>query len=143
MDLEEAKKYPKEVQQAMLEELLRWCNLGAFERMPKHRASNILDARWVLQLKKVNEKWCIKARLVVRGFKDLQATQLATFAGTTSRWGQRIVNSIAVQKGWILFTADVSQAFLRGLTFEEAAKHKHEVVRTVQFTVPPGSLGIL
>lgn len=48
-----------------------------------------------------------------------------------------------MQKGWILFTADVSQALLRGLTFEEAAKHNHEVVRTVQFTVPPGSLGIL
>lgn len=41
LDLEEAKKYPNEVQQAMLEELLRWCNLGAFERMPKRLASNV------------------------------------------------------------------------------------------------------
>ena len=42
-----------------------------------------------------------------------------------------------------MFTADVSQAFLRGLTFEQAAKMKDEVQRDVQFTVPPGSIPIL
>ena len=41
------------------------------------------------------------------------------------------------------FTADVSQAFLRGLTFEQAAQMKDEVQRDVQFTVPPGSAQIL
>ena len=79
---------------------------------------------------------------MVRGFKDLQAQQLSTLSGTTSRWGQQMVNSIAVQKGRKLFSADVSQSFSRGLTFDEAAKQKHEVSRTVQFTVPPGSLSI-
>ena len=78
----------------------------------------------------------------MRGFKDLQAAQLSTFAGTTTRWGHRLVNSVAAQQGWTLFTADVSQAFLRGLTFEQAAKMKDEVQRDVQFTVPPGSLYI-
>ena len=85
----------------------------------------------------------ITARLVVRGFKDLQAAQLSTFAGTTTRWGQRMVNSVAAQHGWPLFVADVSQAFLRGLTFEQAAQLKDEVSRDVQFTVPPGSASIL
>ena len=79
----------------------------------------------------------------MRGFKDLQASQLSTFAGATSRWGQRIINSVAVQMGWTLFSADVSQAFLRGLSFEEASKRKDEVTRDVQFTVPPGSADIL
>ena len=81
--------------------------------------------------------------MVVRGFKDLQAAQLSTFAGTTTRWGQRLVNSVAAQYKWPLFTADVSQAFLRGLTFEQAAQLKDEVHRDVQFTVPPGSVNIL
>ena len=85
----------------------------------------------------------MQARLVVRGCKDLQAAQLITFAGTTTRWGQRLVNSVAAQHQWPLFTADVSQAFLRGLTFEQAAQLKDEVRRDVQFTVPPGSLHIL
>ena len=103
----------------------------------------MIDARWVLKWKKVDDQSLIHARLVVRCFKDLQATELSTFAGATSRWGQRFVNIIAVHKGWKLFSADVSQAFLRGLTFDEAAKQEHEVRRTVQFTVPPGSLSIL
>ena len=57
--------------------------------------------------------------------------------------GQRLVNSVAAQYQWPLFTADVSQAFLRGLTFEEAAQTKDEVQRDVQFTVPPGSIPVL
>ena len=127
----------------MLDVLTRWLNLGAFERMPKQHATNVIDARWVLKWKEVNGKRIIQARLVVRGFKDLQAAQLSTFAGTTTRWGQRLVNSVAAQQGWPLFTADVSQAFLRGLTFEQAAQMKDEVRRDVQFTVPPGSMHIL
>ena len=50
---------------------------------------------------------------------------------------------MASQHGWPLFTADVSQAFLRGLTFEQAAQLKDEVQRDVQFTVPPGSVTLL
>ena len=50
---------------------------------------------------------------------------------------------MAVQRGWLLFTADVSQAFLRGLTFKEAAQIKDEVHRSILFTMPPGSVPIL
>ena len=53
------------------------------------------------------------------------------------------MNSVAAQYGWPLFIADVSQAFLWGLTFEQAAQRKDEVQRDVQFTVPPGSVNIL
>ena len=53
------------------------------------------------------------------------------------------MNIVAVQKQWELFTADVSQAFLRGLTFADAAKLKDEVHRSDQFSMPPGSEGIL
>ena len=127
----------------MLEELQRWNNLKAFERMPKALAHNVVDSRWVLKWKEIAGKRVIHARLVVRGFKDHQATQLNTFVGTTSRWGQRVVNSVAAQNRWEIFTADVSQAFLRGLTFEQTAEMKDEVRREVQFTVPPGSAEML
>ena len=140
---EEALQHEKACNQAMLDELKRWLNLGAFERVSKKHASNVIDARWVLKWKMVNGERIIHARLCVRGFKDLQAAQLSTFAGTTTRWGQRLVNSVAAQYGWPLFIADVSQAFLRGLTFEQAAQLKDEVQRDVQFTVPPGSVNIL
>ena len=124
LTLDEARAHSKECDKAMLGELTRWPNLGAFERCPKKHATNVIDARWVLKWKEVNGKRIIQARLVVRGVKDLQAAQLSTFAGTTTRWGQRLVNSVAAQQGWPLFTADVSQAFLRGLTFEQAAQNK-------------------
>ena len=67
-DFAEAQKYPQQVQQAMIEELQRWLSLGAFERMPKEVAQNVIDARWVLKWKKVYDQWRIQARLVVRGF---------------------------------------------------------------------------
>lgn len=140
LDAKEAQQYPEQVHQALLEELQRGLNLGAFERMPKQIADNVIDACWATKWKNTDDQWRIKSRLVVRGFKDLQAERLSTFAGTTSRWGQRIVNSIAVQKGWELFSADVSQAFLRGLTLDEAATQQCEVSRTIQFAVPPGCL---
>ncbi|MDA8583862.1 hypothetical protein N9L68_06495 [bacterium] len=138
-DLNYCKTYEKEVQQSMLEELQRWLGLGAIERMAKHRASNVIDAPWVFKWKHVDDKWRIQARFVVRGSKDLQASQLSTLAGATSLWGQRLINSVAVQMGWLLFSADLSQAILRGLTFDEAAKRDRDLVRDVQFTAPPSS----
>ena len=122
LSIDEVRQHQAECDKAMLDELQRWNNLKAFERMPKALAHNVVDSRWVLKWKEVNGKRIIQARLVVRGFKDLQASQLNTFAGTTTRWGQRLVNSVAAQHRWPLFTADVSQAFLRGLTFEQAAQ---------------------
>ena len=111
--------------------------------MPKAAAPNLIDARWVPKWKKVQGKLTTHAWLMVRGFKELQASQLSTSPGATSRWSQRAINSVAAQMGWTLFSAYVFQAFRRGLTFDEAAKEEADVVRDVQFTIPPGSLGIL
>ena len=69
--------------------------------------------------------------------------RLATFASTASRWSQRIVVSTAVQHQWELFGLDVAQAFLKGLTFEQAAAAEGGASRSVQFRVPPGSVPIL
>ena len=42
-----------------------------------------------------------------------------------------------------LLSADISQAFLRGLSFEQIDKMEGEVHREVQLTVPPGSVPVL
>ena len=143
LTLAEAQAHEAECVQAMLDELKRWHSLGSFKRFPRRLARNVLDSRWVLKWKLVDGKRIIKARLTVRGYKDSQANSLNTFAGTTTRWGQRVVNQIAAQYEWDLFIADVSQAFLRGLTFEQAAQLKGEVERDVQFETPPGSIPVL
>ena len=60
LDLAEANKYPELVHKAMLDELQRFSNLGVFRRMEKKDATNIVDARWVLKWKKIDER-CVSA----------------------------------------------------------------------------------
>ena len=79
----------------------------------------------------------------MRGFKDLQANDLATFSATASRHGQRVVNAAAAQYGYELWSADVGQAFLRGLTFAEISRLTGEPLRQVQFDLPAGSVPLL
>ena len=143
LTLEEARANRVEVQRAMVDELRRWQVLGAFRRQPRQGARNVLDSRWVLKWKMIDGRRQVRARLTVRGYRDVQAPDLKTFAATTSRWGQRVVSAWAAQNRWTLFSCDVSQAFLRGLPFSEIAKMKGEVQRDVQFVVPPGSLPLL
>ena len=73
LSIDEARQHSAAVSKAMLDELQRWSNLKAFERMPKALANNVVDSRWVLKWKEVGGKRIIHARLVVRGFKDTQA----------------------------------------------------------------------
>ena len=60
------------------------------------------------------------------------------YAGTTSRWGQRLILIVAAQMRWPLHSADASEAFLRGLTFEEVAKEPGETLRACELQLPPG-----
>ena len=58
----------------------------------------------------------------MRGFKD-RAVCLETFAGTASRCGQRVVNTVAAQNDQFeIWSFDVSQAFAKGLTFGQLAE---------------------
>ena len=47
LSLDEAKAHEKECNKAMLDELTRWLTLGAFERIPRQHATNVIDARCV------------------------------------------------------------------------------------------------
>ena len=122
---------------AMVKELLRWNGHNAWKRYPRAQAKNALISKWVLKWKVINGSRDIKARLVVQGFRDLQTVQ--NFAGTTSRWGQRLVLITAVQFQWAVLSADVSEAFLRGLTFKELHECGYDsTLREVQLILPAG-----
>ena len=69
LSIDEARQHPAEVSKAMSDELQRWANLNAFDRMRKAHALNVVDSRWVLKWKEANGK------------RWIQATQLNTFAG--------------------------------------------------------------
>ena len=85
----------------------------------------------------------IRARLCVREFKDVDATNLASYAGTSQRYSQRLLASEAVQRGWEMCTTDINKAFLQGVTYEELAKLTGEPLREVNFYLPHGSVPIL
>ena len=91
-----------------------------------------------LKWKQIDGKRSIKSRLVAQGFQDQQ--NVMTFAGTTSRWGQRLVIALATQFNWDLVSADVSEAFLRGITFEQLSSlDKTQPLRVVEIALPPGT----
>jgi hypothetical protein len=123
----------------MAKEWASWNDHQSFIPRLRSAAKNVIDARWVHKWKVVDGKKIIKSRLCVRGFKDVQGQHVTTSASTASRWGQIMVVSAAVQHGWEISIADVSTAFLQGMSFEELAKFTGEEIREVCFNPPKGS----
>lgn len=119
-------------------ELLCWVNHKAWKRGDKKQAASVLKSKWVLKFKDIGSGGSkarkIKARLVAQGSLDRQET--ATFAGTWTIWSQRPLIAVAAQQGWELWSADFSEAFLRGLTFEELHESGGRL-RDVQISLPP------
>ena len=135
---EEALENADRCRTSMVKELTRWHAHGAWKRTPRACATNVLASKWVLKWKPIGGIRDVKARLVVQGFRDAQTVK--NYAATTTRWGQRLVLIFAVQFGWELVSADVSEAFLRGITFEELHKSGVDpVLRKVQMLLPPGA----
>ncbi|CAJ1381643.1 unnamed protein product [Effrenium voratum] len=133
---EEALVNAEKCRESMVQELQRWIKHKSWCRTAKHGQKNILRSKWVLKWKAVeNADKKIKARLVAQGFLDTQLT--SNYAGTSTKWSQRILITVAVNRGWTLHSADVSEAFLRGLTFEELAE-AGEDRREVALELPPG-----
>ena len=73
----------------MISELKTWARLKGIPRRPRKGACNVVDSRWVNKWKweHVDGTWkrIIRARLTYRGFKNVDASNLETYAGTTSR----------------------------------------------------------
>jgi len=88
---EELRTHANAVGDVKRKEIADLHSLGCFGRCKRRDARNLVDTRWVIRWKEVDGKKVIKPRLTMRGFKD-SATSLETFAGTASRWSQRVVN---------------------------------------------------
>ena len=82
-------------------------------------------------------------RMTQRGFKDVDAADLLTFAGTSSRVSQRIVVSEAAVQGWHLTAIDVEKASLKGITYKQLAELSGDPVREVNFEVTAEVAAIL
>jgi Reverse transcriptase (RNA-dependent DNA polymerase) len=126
------------VEQAIKKEIKSFQDLDTFEPVDRHTVPNVLSSKWVLRWKLIDGQRAVKARLTVRGFQDTAKASLDTYAGTATRWGQRIIVAIAAQQRWKIQTADVTAAFLQGLTFKELAVLNGEEERRVAFVPPAG-----
>ena len=134
---QEIKQHYKLVEEAIRKEISSFVEHKTFMRALRKDCSNVCTSRWVLRWKEIDGKRCVKARLTIRGFQDL--ADVASYASTACRWSQRLVVSIAVQKGWQLWVTDISTAFLQGMSFEELARLTGTEARDVAFTPPRGS----
>ena len=93
---QEYQTHAKEVTAAIAEELKIWIIHNCFSRRPRKGARNILDVKWVGKFKYVKSKTdpaqkvrIIRMRLTLRGFKDRDANDILTYAGTSSRISQK------------------------------------------------------
>ena len=125
-----------DVKAIKIKEIQGLFDLGCFQRHPRAKSHNIIDARWAITWKMIEGNVGVECRLTVRGFKD-KSQDLDTYVGTTTRSGQRLVNAVAAEnEDFILFSFDVSQAFAKGLNFQELSKLTGTERRAVEFDVP-------
>ena len=147
----EIAQHKDEVNSAMAKELQTWAKYQCISRKPRNLARNVIDCKWVLKWKwdeetlsvdasaagqTAKKRRVIRARLTIRGFKDVDKGHIATYAGTSQRYSQRIIISEAVNRGWDIATTDISKAFLQGVTYQELAELTGEPVREVNFYLP-------
>ena len=91
-------------------EIKGWLDYDCVEEVEKQDVKGkILQVRWVGTQKSDGTK---KARLVVRGYQDLEETE--DYSPTGSSEGRRLTATIAATNRWELLSADVAQAFLQG-----------------------------
>ena len=86
MTKDEIRENDAELSKTKLKELKALHDLVCFKRLPRAKARNPVDTRWV-HTWKLGEDHIrfIKSRITMRGFKD-RCEWMETFAGTASRW---------------------------------------------------------
>ena len=133
---------PKVVEAAVLAELQRWIDNCAVRRQKRHLARNLVTSRYVFTWKLQSDgSRLLKCRLTVHGFKDNEKSSLERYSATATRWGQRMVVSTSVQSGWPIASLDISQAFLKGLSFSEIEEQTGRR-REVSLVLPRGRPGL-
>ena len=82
---------------------------------------NYITDRWVLTVKRDKDGHFLKckARWVLRGFQDKQASQLQTDSPTATRPGFRLQMQAAANNNWDITHVDLKTAFLQGDTFDK------------------------
>ena len=143
MTREEINENWEDVSVAKVKKITGPYELGCFKRWPKHRSDNIIDVKWVVTWKRIEGNVGIKCKLTIKNFKD-KSQDLDTYARTTSRSGQRLINAAAAESpDVILVSFGVSQTFAKRKTFEELSALKSQDMRKVEFDAPETDIDCL
>ena len=97
---DDAKNHWDEVASAIQKELETWVEMQCISRRDRHGARNVIDVRWVFKWRHEVvareatsststapiQRRSVRARLCLRGFKDMQKDAVASYAGTSQRY---------------------------------------------------------
>ena len=100
-----------EILEAKLKELESWKIQEVYSEV-KNIGQDYMSLRWVVTPKVVEGRPSVKARLVARGFEEIQ--NFRTDSPTCSREGLRIALTVISSEKWKLNSLDVKTAFLQG-----------------------------
>ena len=122
---------------AIKQERETWVKHGCISRKNREAARNTIDVKRGLKWKcepdartvhnsqqtaLANTRRVIRARLTMRGFKDVNARNLDNYAGTSQRYSKRVLVSVVVRNQWDICASDISHAFLQGAIDKELAE---------------------
>ena len=77
-----------------------------------------ISTRWVCKNIELNGNETIRARLVAKGFQDLESDQVRNDSPTCSKEGLRIAYGIMNSQGWTSRSMDIKTAFLQSKQFD-------------------------
>ena len=92
-------------------ELQNWKSFGVYEEIPDDGQIS-MSTRWVITNKIVGDKKVVKARLVARGFEEIQ--EFRADSPTANKETVRMFLSLTSTMGWEAKTIDIKAAFLQG-----------------------------
>lgn len=123
IDIKEALRDAK-WQQALQEEYDSLINMETWTLVEAPKDARVMSCRWVLREKQDGR---LKARLVVRGFEQIEGVDYdTTFSPVARHASIRLLLSLAASKGMKMKTFDVKTAFLHGKLEDEIFMHQPE-----------------
>ena len=102
-----------EILKAKINEFENWKDHKVFEEV-ENEGQRVISVRWVINKKNKNQKLSYKARLVTRGFEELDKDNIRTDSPTCCKENFRLVLTIILSHKWEIKSLDIKSAFLQG-----------------------------
>lgn len=94
-------------------EFSNWKQNEVFEEV-KDESQKWISTRWVCTLKETPDGVVPRARLIARGFDEMNTVELTEDSPTCAAESLKMIMAVICQKKWELNSMDIKAAFLRG-----------------------------